>query len=454
MLCFVTPVWLGHLKTLLLDIDSTSLLSRRMGLRVTLGLFAFLLAVFAASPVTTSYDSRWSVQTAMSFARGHGGDLTDYMPAIKQNNFYAIEYPDGKPRTIFPIGTSLLALPFVVVASWVDSSIENELKSHVLDRFEQFIASIFGAIAGCVFFWMIFCQFESLRIALGSTAIFCFGTSIWSTATRALWQHGPLVMMLVIAMLLLVRARQRPQLIQFVGLPLAMAYVIRPTAVVPIFVISCYTLLYHRKWFLGYAAWAMLIAVPWILYNFNVYGAPVSPYYWHNAFSGTTDFTEGLLGNLFSPSRGLFVFSPVLLFAVSGFIVALCDRKERPLNIAYGAIIVGQLIVVGAASMWWAGHSFGPRFMTDVVPFFAYFTAFNFRLPTSVRPLARGTLSACIALFALISILVNAQGALRHAPMFWNALPHNIDEDPSRAWDWSDPQFARTKAENMLMHKQ
>ncbi len=136
-----------------------------MGVLVTLGLFAFSLAVFAFSPVTTSYDSRWSIQTAMSFARGHGGDLTEYLPALKQSNFYAIAYPDGKPRTIYPIGTSLLAVPFVVVASWVDPSFENKLESRVLDRFEKVVASIFGAIAGCVFFWMIFCQFESLPIA-------------------------------------------------------------------------------------------------------------------------------------------------------------------------------------------------------------------------------------------------------------------------------------------------
>jgi len=38
---------------------------------------------------------------------------------------------------------------------------------------------------------MILSQFQSLPIALASTFIFAFSTSIWSTATRALWQHGP-----------------------------------------------------------------------------------------------------------------------------------------------------------------------------------------------------------------------------------------------------------------------
>ena len=39
--------------------------------------------------------------------------------------------------------------------------------------------------------------------------------------------HGPLVLMLVVAMLLLARARRRPRLMQYVSLPLAMAYLMR-----------------------------------------------------------------------------------------------------------------------------------------------------------------------------------------------------------------------------------
>jgi hypothetical protein len=192
----------------------------------------------------------------------------------------------------------------------------------------------------------------------------------------------------------------------------------------------------------------MLIALPWIWYNFSVYHALLPWYYWHEAFSATTNFTEGLLGNLFSPSRGLFVFSPVLLFALSGFVLALRDREQRPLTIAYGAIIIGHTIIIGAASMWWAGHSFGPRFMTDIVPFLAYFTAFNLRLPATVRPRTQRSLSVTIAVFAVVSALINAQGALRPATKDWNVLPRNIDQDPSRAWEWSDPQFARTQPHN------
>ena len=308
-------------------------------------LFGLLLAAFATSPVITSYDSRWSVHTAMSFLLGHGGDLTEYLPIIKKENFYSIEYPDGRPRTRYPIGTALLATPFVAVSALLRPHFAEDLRTRIPIRTEQFIASIIGATAGVIFFTVMLSQFESVAIALASTFIFAFGTSIWSTATRALWQHGPLVLMLVIAMLLLVRARRRPELIQYLSLPLAIAYVIRPTAIVPIAMLSIYVLLMHRRWFVKYVGWSLLVAVPWIAYNLTIYGWILSPYYVGEAFSQQTRFAEGLLGNLFSPSRGLFVFSPVLLFALSGFVLSLRDPAQRALNITYGAIVVAHSIV-------------------------------------------------------------------------------------------------------------
>jgi hypothetical protein len=233
-----------------------------------------------------------------------------------------------------------------------------------------------------------------------------------------------------------------------VSLSLAMAYLIRPTALVPITILSTYVLAYHRAWFAKYLSWALIIAVPWLVYNFTVYNAPLPSYYSRGAFSETTHFVEGLLGNLISPSRGLFIFSPVLLFALSGFVLALRDPEQRPLSLAYGAIVIVHLIIVGAGSMWWAGHSFGPRFTTDILPFLVYFTAFNFRLPATFRSRTQVALSACIAVLAVASLIIHAQGALRSESLAWNVIPNNIDQNTSRAWDWTDPQFARTGAQN------
>ena len=415
----------------------------RSGVVQTLVIFAVLLGAFAASPVATPADSRWSLHTALSFAKGQGGDLTDYLPILQEQKYYAIEFRDGRPRTIYPIGTSLLAMPAVALIALASPDWAKRLSTTIHAKTEKFIASMIGAAAGAIFFWTIVCQFQSKALALGATAIFSFSTSIWSTATRALWQHGPLVLMLVIAMLLLLKARRRAELIQYVAIPLAIGYVIRPTAVVPIVVLSVYVLFYYRAWFLRYVFWAMLIAIPWIAYNIHIYGALLPPYYSSNAFSESTRFLEGLLGNLFSPSRGLFVFSPVLLLSLSGFVLSLRDASWRPLHLAFGAIILGHSLIIGAASMWWGGHCFGPRFMTDVIPFLVYFTSFNLRMPAAFGRGARGVGRTAVVGLAIISAAIHSQGALREETLQWNVEPSNIDDHPARAWDWRDPQFLR-----------
>ena len=410
---------------------------------LSLGIFSILMAIYVLSPMITSTDSRWSVHTALSFAKGHGGDLTEYLPIIEKEHNYAIHHPDGRPHTRYPIGTSLLVAPAVGIYAILQPQWAAGLRTGIPIRTELILASAIGAAAAVIFFWAIFFQFNSVAIALASTLIFGLGTSMWSTATRALWQHGPLVLMLVIAMLLLLRARQRPALVQYVSLPLAMAFLIRPTAIVPIAVLSAYVLIYYRSRFLPYVAWAMVIAIPWIVYNFSMYGHVMPPYYTAEAFSSGMRFVTGLFGNLSSPSRGLFVFSPVLLLALTGFALAMRDRTGRPLWIAFGAIVVGHCIVVGSAGMWWAGHSFGPRFMTDIIPFLVFFTAFNFRLPGALGPRMQITVAAAIGCLALVSVAIHAQGATRYATWDWNVTPVNIDQDRSRLWDWSDLQFAR-----------
>jgi hypothetical protein len=419
---------------------------RRSAYFVTFGLFAFLVTLYVASPLRTSSDSRWSIHSALSLIEGRGGDLSDYLPVLKKNNFYNIEYPDGRPHTFFPIGVSILSAPIVAVVAVVDPSFKEMLREQISGNLENLLASIFAAAAAVIFFWLVFNKFQRLTIALATTIIFSLCTSMWSTATRALWQHGPLVLMLVIAMLLLHRARKSPALIQFVSLPLGMAYLIRPTASIPIAVLTLYVLALYPRWFLRYMCWAMLIGAPWIAFNLAIYRAILPPYYLGLSYAGESSLSVALLGNLVSPSRGLFTYSPVLLFALTGFVFALRETEGRLLHLAYGAIVIAMLIAISSVPAWWAGHSYGPRYTTDLIPFLAYFTAFNFRALAGFTPKWRAALLTGIGVLAAASLVIHAQGALQSTPMSWNYLPDNIDQNPSRLWDWSDPQFLRTKA--------
>src|SRR5215469_14120307 len=192
---------------------------RRESYRVLVAIFAGLLAIYVASPVRTLYDSRWSIYEAMSFLGGHDGNLADYKGMVEQQKGYAIEYRHAKPYVIYPIGVPLLAAPFVAVALMVDPGFGESLKSRMPERFEAFVASFYGALAGTFFYALLLYRFGSRQVALVATVFFCLGTAMWSTATRGLWQHGPLILMYVIALTILLRAERRPSLSQFVALP-------------------------------------------------------------------------------------------------------------------------------------------------------------------------------------------------------------------------------------------
>src|SRR6185503_6245396 len=77
---------------------------------------------------------------------------------------------------------------------------------------------------------------------------------------------------------------------------------------------------------------------------------------------------------LAAPSRGLFVYSPVLLFALPGLVHTLrasSPPTERLMSLA-GVLV---FVLYGFVATWWGGWVFGPRYMADMLPFFAFWLA-------------------------------------------------------------------------------
>ena len=175
-----------------------------------------------------------------------------------------------------------------------------------------------------------------------------------------------------------------------------------------------------------------------------VFGQVLPSYYLPERLSGGATVGTALLGNLLSPGRGLFVFSPILLVAIPGFIISLRDRADHRLHTAFGLIIILHWLSISRFPHWWGGFSFGPRLMSDILPFMTYFIGFAIRdiIDCKARiPRQIGT--ATVVILALASVAINAQGALSWAPSMWSVVPTSIDENPQRLSDWSDLQFTR-----------
>jgi hypothetical protein len=115
----------------------------------------------------------------------------------------------------------------------------------------------------------------------------------------------------------------------------------------------------------------------------------------------------GLLGLLVSPMCGLLVFFPLAWLSLPGLI--RLAREARPAGPLFTGLIAVVLAVYGSLSIWWAGWSWGPRFLVPVLPLltiastvWAARSSANGRAGPRLAFLALGALGALIAANAVL----------------------------------------------------
>ena len=144
----------------------------------------------------------------------------------------------------------------------------------------------------------------------------------------------------------------------------------------------------------------------------------------------------GAAGLLFSPNRGLITFSPVVLVALVGIPMAW-RRPSLHGERWWGAAAIVQFVCYSYYSMWWGGHTYGPRYLVDVLIPLAPAAAVGVGWVTARR---WRRIPALVAL--VLSILVAATGSYCYPHDGWNTDP-SVDFHHERIWDWRDLQVVR-----------
>jgi hypothetical protein len=422
-------------------------------------LFCVVLLVHASSPNVTSTDSAWAIHTAMSLVQQGNTDLDEYRDLIARTPDldYTIESVNGHLYTPYPLGASLLAAPAVFAIDQLSAVVSPLRFSYYLKQTrpletELFIASLLVALTA-VILYQLARRFLDRRGAVLLVLIFAFCTSAWSTASRALWQHGPSMLMLAMALYVVVLALDRPQRIQYLSLPLAFSFVVRPTNSLSILVFTAYVLVCYRRYFLRYLLWSLPVVVPFLAFNLSLYHALLSTYYRsYQDFRLGADFGEALFGPWISPARGLLIYSPILIFSGWGLSLNLRRSPYRRVDVALLAIVALHCLVLAIWNMWWGGWSYGPRMLTDMLPYFMYWlipviavlqSSISARSMPGARPWRERVLLPAFLTLGVVSLAIHARGATAPATFDWNRLPANIDEFPQRLWDLRDVQFLR-----------
>jgi hypothetical protein len=389
-------------------------------------------------------------------------DLDEFEPSFQYTG--GIERVDGHYRHSFPIGSALVALPLIwLFDSIVEAASHVSFPSEKLNKgisnwrkhfgtvglidapfffvTEMVLASLLMALASVLIQWTA-SEFMSWNKALWVTVAFAFGSAVFSTASRDLGQHGPSVLMTSAALLLLFRGRRVASAVPWAGLFVALSYVMRPTNSLSVVVLTLLVALRFPKKLLGFLGCAAPVAIAFAVYNLTVYGTFLSGYYQPQRIipRDISLFGEALAGNLVSPGRGLLLYSPVFLFSVAGAVRALKAKDFRLEATLFSLLVVLHWLTVSAFPHWWAGYSYGPRYMTDMTPFLCMLVGFWLK----EQPFPSKTLRFLAFAAALgISCFTHARGATSNAAVEWNARPLDIDTHPERLWSFDDLPFLR-----------
>lgn len=360
---------------------------------------------------------------------------------------YQISTHGGHLYYEYPPGSSLLSIPAVAVGRLAgystitaDGAYDKEAEKKVQKR----LAALLSAVTVAILFGAARRRLSWRASSLIAVAA-ALATPIWSTASRALWSHTWLLVLLALVVAELLRRDPEERSLRpvLLGTLLGWAYWVRPTAAIPILGITLWVAMRQRRrlpaLLATMAVWFGLL-VAWSLSHF---GTPLPPYFRASRLQ-VRHLGEALLGNLISPARGVLVYTPVLLF-VGWLLVRYRRRIRRPDLAALGCGVVAlHWLALSTNPPWWGGWSYGPRLMTDLVPWLAMLAVLGLeaRTRTVPAPASGRRIEGSIGVALLLaSFGMHAVGGLSKASGAWNAYPQDVDRAPQRLWDWNDPQF-------------
>jgi hypothetical protein len=349
---------------------------------------------------------------------------------LRRQGHVVSTYPIVVPIVVSPL--YLPAVAYLEARGWQAPSLDRAARI-----MEKLTASLIAAVTVGLLYLLLRRRVEP-RAALLVTVAVAFGTTTWVIGSQALWQHGLAELLMVGALLLLTGACTAGRALG-VGALCVLLTANRPPDVFLAAALGLYALRWAgRRWPLV-AAGALGPLALLVAYNVGVMGNLGGGYFAvsYRSLFGRNPWT-GFAGLLVSPARGLLVFSPFFLFLAlrpRRALGAAGERGERQLTLCLLAGMAA-LFALYAHADWRAGASWGPRWLTDVVPALAWMLA------PVVADLGRAGRAAFAATVA-VAIAIEGVGAFWYTGASEAAIyAHRPGEiEMSGAWQLANTPF-------------
>jgi hypothetical protein len=417
---------------------------KKSNLLLFLILSLVLTCVLSAKNLRTGSDPRGTLLVSESLLINQTIKLDNYNSEILSKDGLAIHSKNGHSYYYFPIGTSIASVPFVLLA---------RIFGYEMSRDEATVQIGIAAVSSIA---IVLLLINIAKLFIGEInsiligSVFWFGSSLSSTSGTALWSHNFAVLFSLCGIYLLIKPSKLEMNFHpiLIGICLFSAYLCRPTMAIlaPLAILCCYT--YSKISSLKILACLCILLSIFMLFCVHEFNQLLPDYYLPSRLMGK-DFYRGLLGNLFSPARGLFIYSPFILVAWICF-----KYSEKNWGLNYSWLLIGlvwpiiHLVFISRFPHWWGGHSFGPRLMTDVLPGIFLLTLYTW--PTEFKSCMAKITAGVLLTSCIFSILViTGQGLYSKYTILWNQEP-NIDENTKYLFDWHYPQFLASKSGHLL----